>query len=313
MKRQLQVTKERLAEAEGRVLQLEDALKEKTNELDAAYSFMNIIPNNLSGADITHCTNIFNADVLQCAAYIAGSSQKYRKVPAAVHAGALDQASLSLGDELLQEVMRERSRGSEAFFLQAALQICMVAFGENVLQTWSSDVEEDRITNRIYKRILSKETQGVSGSWRAVTRRSQYSDERDRGNKTNALFDSITGILIVAGRWNRAKSTAFFEKFQDTVSKVVDSSLKLRDAIGNMMHMDILPVTVPPGLPFCDEAMTSAYLLDGEDTGGFEMDYVLGTTQLGIKTSEGAQQAAAVILLKPEVQLHSMLGPTHIS
>ncbi|KAG6901749.1 hypothetical protein C0995_008314 [Termitomyces sp. Mi166 len=306
---QLRHMEKKLRKAEEWISQLELALDEKSKELDAAVSFMNVIE-PLSSADIIGLANTFNAEVFQGAAYIAESlaSSRHRhrgyQKRTAQYTDEYKQALMSLGPDLLQDLIEEAKDHSGNFFLlRVALQVCMVTFGVNVLQTWSSDTDEHRVTDQIYRRILSQEIQGVAGSWRSVTRRSQVSEPMHRKEKIDALLYTVIDILTVAGCWGREDdSSVFFTKFQGNIARVVDSALKLRDDIGNVTHVDILPMTVPPESHFCPDVMTNCYPSNTGTTGVSELDRVLATTELGLEQKVNGLKGVihCDVLLKPK-------------
>ncbi|KAG5350994.1 hypothetical protein C0989_008356 [Termitomyces sp. Mn162] len=313
MVEQLRLMEAKLRRADE-ISRLKVALDEKTKELDAAISFMNV-REPLSGAEIITLANAFNDEVFQGAAHIAeglGSSKhrypEYQKRIAQCK-GEYEQALMSLGPNLLEDLTAEGEDYSNGYFLlQVAMQVCMVNFGVNVLQCWSPDKNEHKVTDQIYQRILSKENQEVAGSWRSVTLRSQRSEPMQR--KMDALLYTIIDILTVAGWWSREEEpSGFFTKFQGNLVRIVDSALKLREAIGSVTHMDILPMTVPPESHFCPEVMANFYASNTGAARVSESDKVLATTELGlerkVKRSEGDTQGA--VLLKPKVVLRSAL------
>ncbi|KAG6918265.1 hypothetical protein DXG01_015639 [Tephrocybe rancida] len=323
LEKQLKQAKENLHRAEQRISHLEAALEERNGELDATVSFAGVA-RSFSGADIIDLANAFNLEVFQSAAYIAESLNPMRrwsrrlrqKVAAGAREPAFDQAKLSLGMDLLQELIKEGENDSGKFLLQVSLQVCMVTFGANVLQSWSSDLIEHRVTDEIYQRITRKETQSIAGSWRAVTRRSQES--RDQNDKTDALLGTIIDILIVAGCWDRgydsdARLSEFFKKFQENITRVVGSSLKLRDAIGGVTRIDIVPTTIPSGSHFCPEVMGDSYASNDRHTEVSDSDYTLGTTELGLlERNSGDASAHQALLLKPKIVLHSALNSSFL-
>ncbi|KAG6885088.1 hypothetical protein C0993_005971 [Termitomyces sp. T159_Od127] len=321
----------RLCESEKRISELEVALDEKSKELDAATSFMNVTE-PLSVADIISLANSFNDKVFQVAAYIAESlgfsKHRRRRHQTRTYQGEYKQASMSLGSHLLRDLLQEREdRSSECFLLQISLQVCMVTFGANVVRSWSPKDEEHRIMDQIYRRILSKgvyncrssfvlhtsltsvlaETQGVAGSWRSVTQRSQGSIPTHRKEKIDALLNTIIDILKVAG-YLEHDSSAFLRQFKGNINSVVDSVLKLQDAVGSITHMDILPVTVGRKSNFCPETMTNCYAAEAGDTVS-KSDKVLATTELGLEQKVNNLEGSihGTILLKPKVVLRSAL------
>ncbi|KAG6819895.1 hypothetical protein H0H93_007608 [Arthromyces matolae] len=306
-----------------RILVLESVLEEKGQELESAISFMNVAE-PLSGADIIRLAGIFNDELFQASAYIAEELGRIRRRRRSTRKGVSSahidpsaieymQAIMSLGPSLMEDLVNERKEGLDSgiFVLQVALQICMVTFGANVLQSWSSDKIEDKVIDQLYTHILSQATQGVAGSWRAVTRRTLAQLDKYRNQRKaqiEALLYTIVDILKVAGcvQQEREAST-FISAYYGRVGRVVDSALELRDAIMTVTHMDVTGRIVPPESIFCAEVMANCHE-NKEEAGGNKLNTVLGTTGLGldqrVSRLEGSSTTASTgILLKPMVVL----------
>ncbi|RDB20570.1 hypothetical protein Hypma_012274 [Hypsizygus marmoreus] len=311
---ELQLIKGELRRVEAEYVVTRQLLDERTTELKAAHTFINQA-DSLSGADVISMVSSLNAEILQCAAFVADSSD-FSHGPTQTEANILqarENATQVLGEDIVDALFSQRPADAADFDptrVQIALQVCMASYCSRVIQDWSVNGGKSTWLAEVYSRLWDAETQPVAGRWRSMTR-AYIKGKQDSDNMLTRLVHALADIMVVAGcSLEDAYSNAFYARFQERLSMVVDLTIRLRTAIGeNITSMDLLPYIFDPRTDFDPNLMADTYEDERDSDRSHRVnEKVAGTTELGLmRRTKGQAGFVDSVLLKPKIILYSAL------
>ncbi|CCM04624.1 uncharacterized protein FIBRA_06808 [Fibroporia radiculosa] len=289
-------------------------LEVRTSELQDAQKYLSKT-DNLSDADVLRMFENLNSQIFQVAAQIADSVlyQDLARFPTSpsILSGVKDFTGPSMAN-----ILQTLSHSIDPFYVQLALQACMVTYTKMIIETWNFRHHDDNgLLAEIYLRMRKQESQTVSGRWRSLARhylrKARVGDEELATFLLHYLLGHLLDILALSHVLGSTQELYDYIslRYGGPLRSVIEDSLKLHDAIGEeVVASNFEPLAVVCGSEFREECMKDEYSRIPNEIARREA--VLCTTAVGLrratKGSHGDDSIHETVLLKPVVVLESI-------
>ncbi|KAG5644293.1 hypothetical protein DXG03_008711 [Asterophora parasitica] len=243
-----------------------------------------------------------NSEIFQATAHMADSLDFSTPIDsnAPELKGVAERASVIMGKPMAL-AMRAISLQPGEFNplpVQIGLQSCLVSCCMKIVTSWfPGHWDYGDFLAAIYLRIVETASPDNARKWRALTEHhlKAPSDSTVQKEMEGYLLKNVVDALTIAG-WHTTQANAqhLLGRFHERLAQIAKLALRLNLVIRDGWEV----MRVHSNDPFDEESMEDAY--EGDDRTTVGGDYVVCTTDLGLKMGES-------IILKPKVVLRTML------
>ncbi|CAA7260331.1 unnamed protein product [Cyclocybe aegerita] len=273
-------------------------------ELIGAQAFLTKA-DSLSISDVVQKVEGLNEEIFQAAASLGECITRRKYGLTEVQLGECFQRVSSLIGAPLASIIVEESHKSEEepanpLLVQVVLQVFLANFCVRKIRAWTpDDATINTFLKQTYEGIRDNEEQAVSGRWRALTRKSLFTNSEVW---VHEVAERLSTVFQLCG-WNATQ--AHREAFENQLIPIFKGVHDARSALGEMFtSADLEASTIQPGVPFKREYMEEVYG-DGDDhKSGTQA--VVATTGIGVRKALPRERRYENVM-SPKVILESSL------
>ncbi|KAJ2932300.1 hypothetical protein H1R20_g4796, partial [Candolleomyces eurysporus] len=291
-----------------------DVQRPSPTESNRASQVFHSKADSYAGAEIIRMVETLNAEVLQCAAFVAEAVmaadinlKEEDRVVEKCRKRAVDR----VGQRLVEAMKHNAESGAkDPFPLQLALQHTILTWSCYIVQSFTPENQDlNRHLTNIWGRVSNNEDAAVAGKWRAI----MAAQLKGPSTSYRAMFDDFRYMMVSAGWSTKATNSATLAaNIQARLMTLESSILKLKEAvIEGITSTEMVPSMWVAGQPYHPAEMDSAYP-DPTDP-EFVNRPIVCSTDLGVqrlavtRTKDGSLSRKFDTLLKPKVILPSAL------
>lgn len=267
-----------------------------------------------AGAEIIRMVETLNAEILQCAAFVAESIMA-AEIRVREEERTVEKCRKRSGDRVGQRLTLAMKHNvdtdaKDPLPLQLALQHTILVWSCHIVQSFTPESQDlNKQLTGIWGKVAMKEEPAVAGKWRAI----MAAQLRGPSTMYRAIYDDCKYIMVAGGWSTKAvNATALAASIQARLMAVESSIMKLKEAvIEGVTSTELVPCMWPPGHLYDPAEMDSAYP-DPTDP-DFVQKPIVCSTDLGVKKlavsrlADGSASRRYETLLKTKVILPSAL------
>ncbi|KAI0783013.1 hypothetical protein C8Q75DRAFT_737166 [Abortiporus biennis] len=314
------VAERELAALKIKYEEITDLLKVRTDDLQAAQSFLTK-SDQISDAEVVRMVNNLNSCIFQVAAQLA-DGLTFPTEPSSNEPSQTDLDSyISFIGRELTEALVGRRHADDPTLVQIAFQSCTTHFIVWLAAQWNINIGAEKSNEeafeKAYRFIREREPQTVAARWRVLTI-GYLNSQRKTDEVVQSMYESLIGRYVDVAASSGIREPR--QAIRDTVigicgpgvTEIVRSTLDFGSTVmEKAMGNDFAIIAVPGESSFVATSMVDDYGEEDEKetpNSGFQWR-VLGTTQVGLEKSEKIGDIITpTVILKPKVVLSNMLG-----
>ncbi|THU90498.1 hypothetical protein K435DRAFT_968657 [Dendrothele bispora CBS 962.96] len=284
---------QKMNEQEKRQDELRNLLDVRTRELQGAQAFLGTA-DKIAGADVMRLVKALNNEVFQFAAQISVfEEERFESVEGR---DEFDECAVRdmediLGEPILRYLQSNKGSDDHELAAQCALQTLLLHFCVMIISSWSWKSKVDRTLKDMYAKLQRKETQAISGRWRALTYAMSRTDLSTGGADVDTAIARVTDFIVlfqevcVAPSKSGAKITSSQRTWiVEKVSFILESASEINQAICESITSTDYEVFGPQSGDIIDDEE-----MEHHDEGGFgardKRSRLFCTTGLGLRES----------------------------